>query len=102
MSFINDVRLIFSNVYLFYTVSDASVFEKISNIESETKFGTHSKLFQEDSKVYGHSRYLEQFFEQQLLKWLPQYTTSSPAGVEESFTNAAKRSRADDDVEMIS
>lgn len=75
-TFINDVRQIFKNVYLFY---------------------------REDSKVYAHSRYLEKFFEDQLLKWLPHYSNSlSLTQNDESFSNATKRIRTDEDIEMIS
>lgn len=59
---------------------------------------------QEDSKVFGHARYLDQFFEQQLRKWLPQYTlgltmaaataeTSDGGAHDASFTSSAKRPR---------
>ncbi|KNC27055.1 hypothetical protein FF38_10786 [Lucilia cuprina] len=49
-SFIADVRLIFKNTYLFY---------------------------QEDSKTYTNAKYLENFFEEQLAKWLPSYANKS-------------------------
>lgn len=60
--------------------------------------------FQEDSKVYSSIRYLDEFFEQQLAKWLPQYS-----GVSNNATNivadepdmysgtSAKRIRTEDD-----
>lgn len=82
---------------------------------------------QEDSKVFGHARYLEQFFEQQLSKWLPQYSSNNgmgaaaaaaaavatanattellrPASNDSSFSNSSttKRQRTEEDVEMIS
>ncbi|XP_068155302.1 E3 ubiquitin-protein ligase TRIM33 isoform X1 [Drosophila tropicalis] len=44
--FVTDVRLIFSNTYLFY---------------------------QEDTKTYSNAKYLENFFEEQLAKWLPNF-----------------------------
>lgn len=81
-------------------------------------FGCDVLLFglQEDSKVFGHARYLDQFFEQQLRKWLPQYTlgltmatnaalgTETPAGAAAAdhspFMNAApKRPRSTIDVD---
>ncbi|XP_002096441.3 transcription intermediary factor 1-alpha isoform X1 [Drosophila yakuba] len=49
--FVSDVRLIFSNTYLFY---------------------------QEDTKTYSNAKYLENFFEEQLAKWLPQFEGSKP------------------------
>lgn len=49
-TFVNDVRLIFKNVCLFY---------------------------QEDSATYTKGRYLESFFDEQLAKWLPKYSTAS-------------------------
>ncbi|XP_037945595.1 E3 ubiquitin-protein ligase TRIM33 isoform X2 [Teleopsis dalmanni] len=45
-AFIADVRLIFKNTFLFY---------------------------QEDSKTYRNAKYLENFFEEQLSKWLPNF-----------------------------
>ncbi|KAM7363168.1 tripartite motif-containing protein bonus isoform 6-T6 [Cochliomyia hominivorax] len=53
-SFIADVRLIFKNTYLFYQVSNM-----------------------EDSKTYTNAKYLENFFEEQLAKWLPSYANKS-------------------------
>ncbi|XP_052841905.1 transcription intermediary factor 1-alpha isoform X6 [Drosophila gunungcola] len=51
--FVSDVRLIFSNTYLFY---------------------------QEDTKTYSNAKYLENFFEEQLAKWLPQFEGSKHLG----------------------
>eukprot|EP00099_Drosophila_melanogaster_P003761 NP_001163665.1 bonus, isoform B [Drosophila melanogaster] len=51
--FVSDVRLIFSNTYLFY---------------------------QEDTKTYSNAKYLENFFEEQLAKWLPQFEGTKPQG----------------------
>ncbi|XP_017048788.1 transcription intermediary factor 1-alpha isoform X3 [Drosophila ficusphila] len=51
--FVSDVRLIFSNTYLFY---------------------------QEDTKTYSNAKYLENFFEEQLAKWLPQFEGSKQLG----------------------
>lgn len=34
-------------------------------------------MLQEDSKTYANAKYLENFFEEQLLKWLPSYAKSS-------------------------
>ncbi|XP_017849523.1 transcription intermediary factor 1-alpha isoform X2 [Drosophila busckii] len=45
--FVADVRLIFKNTYLFY----------------------------QDSKTYGNAKYLENFFEEQLAKWLPNFVS---------------------------
>ncbi|XP_058974109.1 E3 ubiquitin-protein ligase TRIM33 isoform X1 [Musca domestica] len=53
-SFIADVRLIFKNTYLFYQVSNM-----------------------EDSKTYTNAKYLENFFEEQLHKWLPSYANKN-------------------------
>ncbi|CAD7092367.1 unnamed protein product [Hermetia illucens] len=64
-TFVADVRLLFKNVYLY---------------------------FQEDSKTYSHARYLEQFFEEQLGKWLPKYAVvNKPEGDEDECP--AKRTR---------
>ncbi|XP_017484473.1 PREDICTED: E3 ubiquitin-protein ligase TRIM33 isoform X3 [Rhagoletis zephyria] len=48
--FVSDVRLIFKNTYLFY---------------------------QEDSKTFTNAKYLENFFEEQLAKWLPNFANKS-------------------------
>ncbi|XP_017048791.1 transcription intermediary factor 1-alpha isoform X5 [Drosophila ficusphila] len=50
--FVSDVRLIFSNTYLFY----------------------------QDTKTYSNAKYLENFFEEQLAKWLPQFEGSKQLG----------------------
>lgn len=63
-TFVSDVRLLFKNVYLFY---------------------------QEDSKTYSHARYLENFFEEQLVKWLPKYVIKSDHSEDEC--NPPKRAR---------
>lgn len=59
--FIADVRLIFKNTYLFY---------------------------QEDSKTYQHARYLEMFFEEQLVKWLPKFAHSNQSNANGSQPSA--------------
>lgn len=68
---------------------------------------------QEDSKVFGHARYLDQFFEQQLRKWLPQYTLGLTMGASvsgaannadetTSFTSgSAKRPRSTVDLDAV-
>ncbi|KAL5288962.1 TRIM24 family protein [Megaselia abdita] len=67
-SFISDVRLIFKNAILFY---------------------------QEDTKTYSNARYMLNFFEEQLHKWLPKYTelTMTDDSKEDDSTNPAKRRR---------
>lgn len=65
---------------------------------------------QEDSKVYANIRYLDEFFEQQLAKWLPQY--SGPSNNSTNMANiaeehdmysgtSAKRIRTEEDVSLV-
>uniref|UniRef100_T1GFT4 B box-type domain-containing protein n=1 Tax=Megaselia scalaris TaxID=36166 RepID=T1GFT4_MEGSC len=65
-SFISDVRLIFKNAILFY---------------------------QEDTKTYGNARYMLNFFEEQLHKWLPKYTDLTDDPNKDDSTNPSKRRR---------
>ncbi|XP_016977543.1 transcription intermediary factor 1-alpha isoform X7 [Drosophila rhopaloa] len=59
--FVSDVRLIFSNTYLFY----------------------------QDTKTYSNAKYLENFFEEQLTKWLPQFEGSKQLGKGSSSNSPA-------------
>ncbi|XP_037711126.1 transcription intermediary factor 1-alpha isoform X5 [Drosophila subpulchrella] len=59
--FVSDVRLIFSNTYLFY----------------------------QDTKTYSNAKYLENFFEEQLAKWLPQFEDSKHLGKGSSSNSPA-------------
>ncbi|XP_004535649.1 E3 ubiquitin-protein ligase TRIM33 isoform X4 [Ceratitis capitata] len=52
--FVSDVRLIFKNTYLFY---------------------------QEDSKTFTNAKYLENFFEEQLSKWLPNFASKTNSNI---------------------
>lgn len=65
---------------------------------------------QEDSKTYSSIRYLDEFFEQQLTKWLPQYcgasnNTTNLVNVAEEHDlysgTSAKRIRTDEDVSIV-
>lgn len=71
-AFVDDVRLLFNNVRLYYRVSIQGNFALL-----ETRFMTIHFWFafnkQEDSKIYKSAKYLERFFEELLLKYLPDY-----------------------------
>lgn len=65
--FVSDVRLIFSNTYLFYQV-------RVTNASAVIPIPTNDRIFgQEDTKTYSNAKYLENFFEEQLAKWLPHF-----------------------------
>jgi len=68
--FVSDVRLIFSNTYLFYQV-------RVTIDLALLAIPTNARIFgQEDTKTYSNAKYLENFFEEQLAKWLPQFEGS--------------------------
>lgn len=49
---------------------------------------------QEESKIYSSARYLEKFFDEQLAKWLPQYSRKNPKTGNEAIPS--KRTRLND------
>lgn len=57
--------------------------------------------------MYANIRYLDEFFEQQLAKWLPQYSgtgnnSTNIADESDIYTgSSAKRIRTDDDVSIV-
>lgn len=69
MQFISDVRLLFKNVFLFY---------------------------QEDTKIFNNARYLEKFFDEQLVKWLPLYVNKNDTADDCVDNSTAKRIRLDE------
>lgn len=102
-SFISDVRLMFNNAYLFYRVSI-----NWHHNTKRTHFNRYSYLLltrhvQEDSKIYANARYLERFFEEQLIKWLPYCASKHSTGtsIPRLEPTTAKRSRYNDDLPLL-
>lgn len=65
-------------------------------------------MTQEDSKIYGNALYLERFFEEQLIKWLPYCAHKHSTGGNNSNNSTArseaslvKRPRYNDDLTML-
>lgn len=102
-SFISDVRLMFSNAYLFYRVSNC-VSAQISPREKKyVLIKLWVFILQEDSKIYSNARYLERFFEEQLIKWLPYCASKHSSGTNTTRfeSTATKRPRYNDDLPML-
>lgn len=94
-SFIDDVRLLFENVYLFYRVSFGF---KCAKARLMKQFETNPLYFyflliKEDSKIYKNAQFLEKFFEEQLVKLLPDYLSKRSSANGSIRSHEAKRMR---------
>lgn len=52
-------------------------------------------FFKEDTKIFNNARYLEKFFDEQLVKWLPLYVNKNDTA-DDCGDNTAKRIRLDE------
>lgn len=58
---------------------------------------------QEDSKIYSNARYLERFFDEQLMKWLPYCASKHSTGSNNTRfeSTTSKRPRYNDDIPLL-
>lgn len=101
-SFISDVRLMFNNAYLFYRVSIANSDVHSTKVHFLIECGDFCDS-QEDSKIYTNACYLERFFEEQLIKWLPYCANKHSMGstIPRFESTAVKRPRYNDDLPTL-
>ncbi|XP_067615834.1 E3 ubiquitin-protein ligase TRIM33 isoform X3 [Eurosta solidaginis] len=83
--FVSDVRLIFKNTYLFCQVSGNSHLISYS-MEYLNSW--------EDSKTFTNAKYLENFFEEQLSKWLPNFASKLNSNVTNIHTASMSNNSA--------
>lgn len=103
-SFIDDVRLMFNNVYLFYQVGfRTTIFEPIYTHYQKLRglnllFFFSFSILQENTKIYKSAKYLEKFLNEQLKKLLSDYLPKKSNETSRDRTSDAKRTRIDSDI----